>query len=313
MKSTLNLAQLAKHFSDEDAARGLLEETRWGKDCANVACPHCGVMGPYRLTPKADSARPGRKGLWKCRACRKQFTVTVGTIFEASHIPLTKWWLAIHLLASSKKGISAHQLHRNLGISYQSAWFMAHRLRYAMMQGPMLELFKGTFEIDETYIGARNKRGTKRGRPGPDSHKTPVVALIERGTGRVRAFTMPRVTAENLKAAIDAHVDPNAHMMTDEFSAYKKIGREKHDTVNHGTGEYVRGDVHSNTAEGFFSLLKRGIHGVYHHVGRGHLNRYCDEFAFRYENRKVDDGTRASMLVKGGDGKRLTYKMPAAS
>src|SRR5207247_1536292 len=132
--------------------------------------------------------------------CRKQFTVTVGTVFEASHIPLTKWWLAIHLLASSKKGISAHQLHRNLGISYQSAWFMAHRLRYAMMQGPMLELFKGIVEMDETYIGGRRKR-TKPGRPGPDSHKTPVVALISRATGQVRAFPMPRVTTENLKSA----------------------------------------------------------------------------------------------------------------
>src|SRR6202035_936355 len=137
----MNLADLAKHFSDEDAARALLEETRWGKDCENAACPHCGVMKPYRLTPKAGSKT--RLGLWKCRACRKQFTVTVGTVFEASHVKLVKWWLAIHLLASSKKGISAHQLHRNLHVSYQTAWFMAHRLRYAMMQGPMLELFKG--------------------------------------------------------------------------------------------------------------------------------------------------------------------------
>ena len=309
MSSTLNLTTLPK---TEDDARALLEEIRWGKNREHAACPHCGAMEPYKLTPKPGSKT--RLGLWKCRACRKQFTVTVGTVFEASHVKLTKWWLAIHLLASSKKGISAHQIHRNLHVSYQTAWFMAHRLRYAMMQGPMLELFKGVVEVDETYVGARNKRGAKRGRPGPDSHKTPVVALVERTTGRVRAFTMPRVTAENLKAAIDAHVAPGTAMMTDEFSAYKNVGRsEHHQSVNHGAGEYVRGDVHSNTAEGFFSLLKRGINGVYHHVGRGHLNRYCDEFAFRYENRKVDDGTRATMLVKGGDGKRLTYKMPAAS
>lgn len=312
----MNLADLAAHYSNEDAARALLEETRWGKDCANACCPHCGGMNPYRLTAKEGSARPVRKGVWKCRACRKQFTVTVGTIFEASHIPLRKWWLAIHLLASSKKGISAHQLHRNLGISYQSAWFMAHRLRYAMMQGPMLELMKGIVEIDETYVGARRKRGTKRGRPAADSHKTPVVALVERGTGRVRAFTMPRVTAENLSKEIDRNIKPNATMMTDEFSAYKNVAEfssRKHMTVNHSKDEYVRGNAHTNTVEGFFSLLKRGINGVYHHVGRGHLNRYCDEFAFRYENRKVSDGERSRMLVIGAEGKRLTYKQPAAS
>src|SRR5262245_5803050 len=179
---SLNLTTLPK---TEAEARALLEEIRWGKNAANAACPHCGAMSPYRLTPKPGSKT--RPGLWKCRACRKQFTVTVGTIFEASHVSLVKWWLAIHLLASSKKGISAHQIHRNLKVSYQTAWFMAHRLRYAMMQGPMLELMSGVIEIDETYVGARDKRGAKRGRPGPDSHKTPVVALVERGTGRVRA------------------------------------------------------------------------------------------------------------------------------
>lgn len=311
MEPTLNLTTLPK---TKDEARALLEEIRWGKGCVNAACPHCGGMHPYRLTAKPGSKT--RAGLWKCRACRKQFTVTVGTVFEASHVPLTKWWLAIHLLASSKKGISAHQIHRNLHVSYQTAWFMAHRLRYAMMQGPMLDLMTGTIEIDETYVGARDKRGAKRGRPGADSHKTPVVALVERGTGRVRAFPMPRVTAENLKTAIVDHVDPNATMVTDELSAYRAVSKRtghKHESVNHYQKEYVRGDFHTNTIEGFFGLLKRGINGVYHHVGRGHLNRYCDEFAFRYENRKVSDGERAGMLVRGGDGKRLTYKQPAAS
>ena len=177
MDSTLNITTLPK---TEDDARALLEEIRWGKNCEHAACPHCGAMDPYRLTPKAGSKT--RQGVWKCRACRKQFTVTVGTVFEASHVKLVKWWLAIHLLASSKKGISAHQLHRNLHVSYQTAWFMAHRLRYAMMQGPILDLFKGIVEIDETYVGGR-RPGGKKGRPGPDSHKTPVVALVERGTG----------------------------------------------------------------------------------------------------------------------------------
>ncbi len=166
---------------------------------------------------------------------------------------------------------------------------------------------QGVVEVDETYIGARNKRGTKRGCPGPDSHKTPVVALVERG-GRGPALSVPRVTAENLDAAINAHVDPNAMMMTDEFSAYQALGRKNHQTVNHAREEYVRGDVYTNTAEGFFSLLKRGITGVYHHVGRGHLNRYCDEFSFRYDHRKISDGAHAAKLVAGAEGKRLMYR-----
>lgn len=156
----------------------------------HAACPHCGGVDPYKLTPNATSIKPGRKGLYKCRACRKQFTVTVGTVFEDSRIPLSKWLLALHLLASSKKGLSAHQLHRNLGISYKAAWFMAHRLCYAMQQGPLGGLMTGTVEVDETYVGAKHKRGTRRGRPGPDSHKTPVVALVERATGRARASLM---------------------------------------------------------------------------------------------------------------------------
>lgn len=309
MDSTLNLSLLAKHFSDETAARELLEAMRWPN---GPECPICAQTATVYLMKKmADSVKPGRAGLLRCRACKKQFTVTTGTVFEDSHIPVSKWLLALHLLASSKKGFSAHQLHRNLGITYKSAWFMAHRLRYAMCDGPMADLMTGVVEVDETYIGARNKRGTKRGRPGPDSHKTPVVTLVERGTGRVRAFPMPRVTANNLDAAINALVEPNAMMMTDDFSAYAKLGRENHQAVNHSKDEYVRGDVHTNTVEGFFSLLKRGITGVYHHVGRGHLNRYCDEFSFRYENRKMSDGKRTALVVAGAEGKRLTYKQPA--
>src|SRR5688572_27308309 len=205
---TMNLSKLAKYFSDEDAARDLLEQMRWGTDGA--VCPKCGGADPYKITPKEGSKT--RKGLYKCRACRKQFTVTVGTVFEDSHIPLSKWLLAIHLLASSKKGMSAHQLHRMLGISYKGAWFMAMRLRHAAAEGPFAGMLEGTVEIDETYIGAKNKRGTKRGRPGPDSHKTPVVALVERGTGRVRAFTMDRITADNLAKAINDNMKSSATM-----------------------------------------------------------------------------------------------------
>lgn len=290
----------------EDVAREWLENLRWPN---GAACPHCGGADPYRLAPKAGSST--RKGVWKCRACRKQFTVTVGTIFESSHIPLVTWLKALYLLCASKKGMSSLQLQRTLGLkSYKSAWFMTQRLRLAMRFGPLATLLRGVIEADETYYGAKRKRGTKGGRPGPDSHKTPVVALVERG-GRLRAMTVPRVTAENLRTVINMNVDKaNSTLMTDEAPMYTLIGREfaDHQVVNHAHKEYVRNNAYTNTAEGFFSLLKRGLNGTYHHVGRQHLDRYCDEFAFRYEHRDVADDQRAALLVRGAEGKRLTYR-----
>ena len=309
MDTVLNLSDLAKHFSDEDKARELLEEMRWGQ--SGAVCPRCGGADPYKLTPKATSEKPGRKGLYKCRACRKQFTATVGTIFEDSHIPLSKWMLAIHLIAASKKGMSAHQLHRMLGITYKSAWFMAHRLRYCMTQEPIASKLKGIVEADETYIGGRRKTGKKGfSRNG----KTPVVALVECG-GRVRAMVMPKVQAHEIKAHILANVEQDVRLMTDESPLYNEVGKElaSHETVKHSIKEYARGDVHTNTVEGFFSLLKRGITGIYHHVGTGHVHRYVDEFAFRYDTRKMTDAERAELTVQGAEGKRLTYKQPTGT
>jgi len=322
MTTTVNLSALAKEYSDEDAARELFEQMRWPN---GPACPHCGGVDPYKLVPKADSKKPGRKGLYKCRACRKQFTVTVGTVFEDSRIPLSKWLLALHLLASSKKGISAHQLHRNLGISYKAAWFMAHRLRYAAAEGPFGALLQGIVEVDETYVGGRRRVGPTNkadraklavGRPGPKDKKlTPVVALVERG-GKVRAFPVERVDGKTLQTAIRQRVHTSAHMMTDELHAYDglSMGFKAHDTIKHSEKKYVRGNVHTNTVEGFFSLLKRGVVGTFHHVSKGHLHRYCDEFAFRYNTRAslgYNDGQRAAILLRGAEGKRLTYKQPA--
>ncbi len=294
---------------DEDTAREMLERMRWPN---GASCPHCGGADPYKLTPKAGSTT--RKGVWKCRACRRQFTVLVGTVFQSSHIKLTVWLKAIYLLCSSKKGMSAHQLHRMLGITYKAAWFMAHRLRYAMTQEPLASKLSGVVEVDETYVGGRPRGQGRRGRPGPGHNKVPVVALVERG-GRVRAFPMPRVTSENIGDALLTHVDRSATLMTDEGGHFVKIGRKfaSHDTVKHGAKEYVRGTAYTNTVEGFFSLLKRGINGIYHHVGTGHLGRYVDEFTFRYENRKVSDASRSVMAVQGAEGKRLTYKQPAAT
>jgi transposase-like protein len=241
-------SDLGAHFADAETARELLERMRWPN---GAACPHCGGCDPYRLTPKGTStkARTTRKGLYKCKACRKQFTVTVGTVFEDSHIPINKWLQALYLLCSSKKGISAHQLHRMLGVTYKSAWFMAHRLRYAMTQTPLVEKLQGIIEADETYIGGRKKTGKKGAFLG---NKVGVVALVERH-GRVRAFPMPRVTAEDVREAIIANVHKDAKLMTDESPLYTLIGKYMgggHESVKHSIKEYVRGDCHTNTWKG---------------------------------------------------------------
>jgi transposase-like protein len=316
------------HFTDEDAARAYLEAMRWPE---GVVCPKCGLVGEaYKITVKEPDLeklkitrkryRKPRKGLWKCAGCRKQFTVTVGTIFEDSHIPLHKWFLAIHLMCSSKKGISAHQLMRNLDIKqYKSAWFMAHRIRYAMT-GELPEKMTGIVEADETYIGGRKRRKQttimKDGQRtedyiGPVANKAAVFSVVQRG-GRVYSRHVERVTADNLKAVLNDVVAQDAHLMTDT-GALKGIARErKHSLVNHSADEYVRFDegvmVTTNTVEGFFSILKRGINGVYHHVGRKHLHRYLSEFDFRYNERKVTDGERAQTALKGFEGKRLMYR-----
>src|SRR5438105_403892 len=253
MGDTLNLATLGKHFSDEDTAREFLELMRWPN---GPVCPRCKSTVAYRLSPRVESKRPVRKGVLKCKGCRKQFTVTVGTIFEDSHIPLNKWLLAIHLLCSSKKGMSAHQLMRMLGLkSYKSAWFMAHRIRYAMEQGSFANKLSGIVEVDETYVGGKAKnmhasvRKEKiqgRGTVG----KAPVVTLVER-EGRVKTIYMESVTGENLKAAMKDCIVPTAQIMTDESPSYSFAQSEfaGHESVNHKAGEYVRGDAHVNTSE----------------------------------------------------------------
>ena len=300
----MDLVGLAKHFSDEDQARELFERLRWPD---GPVCPHCGVEGQhYKLTPKEGSNRPVRLGVYKCKDCRKQFSVTVGTVFHGSRIPLTKWLLAIYLMCSSKKGMSAHQLHRSLGITYKSAWFMAHRIRKAMEQGPLADKLSGVVEADETYIGGR-RQGGKRGRGS--ENKTPVVALVQR-KGKVRSAVMERLTGENLKGYIKDNVEARSTVMTDELSSYKGLDQTfvKHGVIKHSTQEYVRGDVHTNTAEGFFSILKKGIGGIYHHVSKHHLPRYLAEFDFRYNARELTDAQRTVLAIVGVGGKRLMYR-----
>jgi transposase-like protein len=306
-------------FRSEDEAIAMLESLRWPN---GAACPHCGGADPYRLTPKSTTKTRTQIGLWKCSACRKKFTVKVGTIFEASHIPVSKWLMAIHLLSASKKGMSAHQFHRMLGITYPAAWFMAHRLRHAMAEDGTFML-SGAVEVDETYVGGKRRVGQygyegKGGRPAPhDVTKTPVVALVER-KGRALAFPVERVDGRTLQDAIRSRTRKSSAMMSDELHAYDglSMGFQGHDTVKHSGGEYVRGEVHTNTVEGFFSIFKRGLVGTFHHVSKGHLHRYCDEFAFRYTHRAalgVNDDGRARLLVRAAEGKRLTFKEPSGT
>lgn len=309
--ATLNLANLAKYFSDEDAAREFLESRRWPN---GTVCPHCKATGAYKLTAKEGSKTPVRPGVYKCKACRKQFTVKVGTIFEDSHIPLSKWLLAIHLLSASKKGHSAHQIHRMLGVTYKSAWFMMHRIRYAMAQEPMASKLSGIVEVDETYVGgkAKNMHASERAKKIQGRGavgKAPVVTLVER-EGRVKTMYMEDVTSKNLKTALQDCIVPTAQIMTDESPSYGFAGDEfaGHDSVNHKRGEYVRGDAHVNTSESVHALLKRGLTGTYHHVSKFHLHRYLSEFDFRFNLRKVEDGKRTLELIKGFEGKRLMYR-----
>lgn len=284
------------HLNDEQAAYEHLAKIRWPE---GPVCVHCQSKKIYTL----KVAGPSKRVVLKCAACRKQFSATVGTIFERSHIALNKWFMAFQLMASSKKGMSAHQLHRMLDITYKSAWFLAHRIRHVMKQTPFGDKLGGIVEADETYIGGKSHG------MGPFANKMPVFALVERG-GKVRSFTMPLVTSVNLKRAINEHVDKSATLMTDEFVGYKTIGKDfvEHHTVNHSKKEYVRGTASTNTVEGYFSLLKRGLNGTYHHVSQRHLHRYLDEFNFRYNARKEDDATRNFLAVKRSEGKRLQYK-----
>ena len=288
----------------EDEARMMLEDIRWKH---GIVCPHCGSKNIVRI--EGESVRDG---LLRCKDCRKQFTVTVGTVMQDSHITLRQWLQAFHIMAASKKGISALQLQRNLGLhTYRSAWHLSHRIRFAMKEDPLLTLLHGTVEVDETYVGGKPRKGTdetnKRGR---GTKKAPVLALIERN-GKAISKPIENVTGKTLKGAIKEMVDTDSTIMTDEWKSYTGIGKSfkgGHKVVNHSEGQYVDGDANTNTAESYFALLKRGVNGTFHHISKKHLNRYCDEFSFRWNNRKTTDGERAVEAIKGIVGKRLMYR-----
>ncbi|MXO72255.1 IS1595 family transposase [Alteraurantiacibacter buctensis] len=297
-------------FHSEEAAFAHLEKVIWAGE---PVCPHCGSVD--RITKvKANPAKRIRVGLWRCGNCKGQFTVKVGTVFEHARIPLHKMLQAVYLITSSKKGVSAHQLHRTLEITYKSAWFLMHRVREAMRDGNLAPFGGngGIVEVDETFIG--RKKGAEKKRAF--HHKMKVLALVDRDTGKARTMVIDDVRAETLMPLVIANVEREARIMTDEHSGYRDVKRyfAGHGTTSHGKGEYVNLEdrsIHSNTVEGYFSIFKRGMKGVYQHCGEGHLHRYLAEFEFRYNNRAAlgcNDGDRSSAALAGITGKRLTYK-----
>jgi len=308
------------YFHDEAEAFAHVEALLWAD---GRVCPHCGTVdNSYRL--KNQRTKPTKKspngverhGLYKCGDCRKQFTVRIGTIFEESHLPLHLWLQAIHLMCSSKKGISAHQMHRILECTYKTAWFLEHRIREAMRlpledQGALGGNGKAV-ELDETYVGGKesNKPIYKRTKARYAS-KAAVFSMVERG-GQVRSMHLMDVTAATLRPILLAHIDDKSVVMTDDAGQYRKLSDDfAHEVVNHSADEYVRGDAYTNTVEGVFSILKRGIAGTFHHVSQQHLGRYLAEFDFRYNNRSalgVEDQARAATALRGIVAKRLTYK-----
>lgn len=292
------------HFHNEAAAIARLETILWPN---GPHCPRCG--GFDRIT----AVKGGRPGLRRCGPCKREFTITVGTIFERSHVKLHKWFQAAHLMGSSKKGISAHQLHRTLKVTYKTAWFMEHRLREAMRElNPTKLGGEGkVVEIDETYIGGkeRNKHANKRRAISGSFGKEIAFALVERD-GRVRSRHVPNVNSITLGPILRQQINRTSIVVSDEAGYYGGIA-PNHETVNHSIGEYVRGNAHTNTIENYFSILKRGITGTYHHVSAKHLKRYLAEFDFRYNERAalgIDDQMRADKLVRGIAGKRLMYR-----
>ena len=287
-------------FQDKKKAREWLETLLWAN---GRSCGYCGVVGE-------SSPMNTRPGYYQCKACRKQFTVMVGTVFERSHIPLNKWLMAAFLLCASKKGISAHQMHRMLGITYKSAWFMMHRLREAMKPNNAVPFGSGggAVEVDETYIGKKPGHKVRRG----GDHKFSVVALVERD-GRARSFYMPKLGGQDMRDVLHHHISKDAHLKTDTSTFYNNMDKSfaSHEKVNHTKDEYVRGTASTNTVEGVFSIFKRGMIGTYQHCGEQHLQRYLTEFDFRYSNRaalEISDEVRAEKALKGIVGKRLTYR-----
>lgn len=328
----LTLAELRKRVSDENDAYLLLEELRWH---GQPVCPHCGNdEKSYFLTPKSDNGTrgTGRKDangkrsqsvrrVWKCAKCRKQYSVLTGTIFHGSHVALSDWLTVLVLVSSAKNGISAREVERLVGVTPETAWFMLHRLRESMKREPAASKMVGLITADETFYGGKPRNKHQQGQPkggysdrkkgGGTAHLQPVVSLVNRDSGEVRSVAVPNVTGATLRKVMEENVDmANSQLHTDAAKQYRPLGPEfsSHEYVDHGAGEYVRGNVHTNHAEGFFSQLKRSLDGTHHHVSREHLDRYLTEFDFRYNTRKLSDSARLERIVDQVAGRRLSYK-----
>ena len=297
------ISRMPKACADELSAVEFMEELRWGK---SPACPLCGDVNVYRMTAKDGSREKNFR--WRCRGCKQMYSVRKGTVMEDSAIPFRHWCFAFWRAAASKKGVSALEIHRETGLSYKSSLFLMNRIRKAMettANGPL----SGDVEIDELYVGGRyrhynNSRKTKK------NVKTPVIGMVKRN-GSVRPRVVADLTGKSVFTLIRHHVDPSSRILTDDWRGYGGIGKHfarGHETVRHSCFEYARGDVHTNTIEGFFGLVRRSLDGIYHSVSKKHLHRYLSEFEFRYNNRKLSDGERAVLAIRQGDGKRLTYQ-----
>jgi transposase-like protein len=300
--------KMLKIYTDENAARKHLEKLLWPED---PFCPHCGNSDPKRIHKLAGKST--RPGVFKCRECEKPFSVTVGTVFESSHVPLNKWVYATHLLTASKKGISSHQLMRMLGVSYKTAWFMSHRIREGMRPAALTPMGGSgkPVEVDETYIGRQEGHGVDK---SGYHNKNMVLTLVERG-GSVRSFHTDGHSIADIVPIVRQNIRRESRLMTDKALHYRAVGKEfsEHGSVEHTDYEWARGDIHTNTVEGYYSIFKRGMKGIYQHCSEKHLHRYLSEFDFRYSNRialGVNDEARAEKALTGIAGKRLTYRRP---
>lgn len=300
------IAAIPAACASEQAAVEFMEKQRWGD---HVACPRCGDLDVYQMKDSKTGERQANFR-WRCHGCKEQFTVRIGTVFEDSRIPLRHWCYGFWRASTSKKGVSALEIHRHTGLSYKSALFLLHRIRYAMDEQDVAPL-EGVVEVDEVFIGGKpRRRNNSRGvMKALRREKAIVVGLKERG-GRVRPKVIADVTGASLKQAIRDNVDKSARIMTDEWSGYRGIGKEfagGHETVCHSMYEYVRGDVHTNSIEGFFGMVRRGLDGIYHSVSKKHLHRYLSEFEFRHNHRFLEDGKRTAKAIRAANNKRLTY------
>jgi transposase-like protein len=303
------VAAIPAACADEKTSVEFMEKQRWGD---HPCCPQCGDLSVYKMMDSKDATKRQANYRWRCNGCKAQYTVRIGTVYEESRIPLRHWCYAFWRASTSKKGVSALEIKRHTGLSYKSALFLLNRIRFAM-EDDQTDKLSGDVEVDEVYIGGKPRYygQSKRGR---GTNKQAVVAVIERG-GRVRTRPVPDVTGKTLKAIIRENVDKSARIMTDENKAYHGIGKEfdgGHETVCHSRGEYVRlgTDVHSNTVEAYFSIVRRGLDGIYHSVSKEHLHRYLAEFSFRHDHRFLSDGERTQKAIKKANGKRLMYQEP---